>query len=135
MQFIKKHFIGLTFSIIIFMFILLYAIVLFSPKHDLQKRGFVQCTDNIASDISQCGKGINFCLIKSVLKGTQCDINIIYTGLKDWIKNKQEYPWSNYYFEPELEVIEDNEDLRQFYEENPNIKYEMQRLRSIRNNV
>ncbi|MDR1693997.1 MAG: hypothetical protein LBR70_02230 [Lactobacillaceae bacterium] len=127
MQFIKRHWFGLIVSIVVFVYIFLFIIVLTSPRQDLQKRGFIPCTEQFIADAESC-KG-SWCMFKAVGKNSLCDFGVVGDGFAGWIKGEQSTPWNGYIFEPEIEVMDD--ELRDFYDSNPNIYKDLEKLREL----
>jgi hypothetical protein len=97
---------------------------MFAPHVDSQNRGFVPCTAHMATQVETCHKRKS-CILRAVYDNYVCDGKVILTGFSDWIKGQQPRPWSNYMFEPEILKEEMDEDLKEYYRENPNIDDEM----------
>lgn len=133
MQFIKTHWFGLFVSLITFMFLSVFAVVLIAPHQDEQKRGFVPCTEKMAEELHEC-RGQNFCALESVINNTMCNMKVIGQGVKMWVTGEQSLPWSNYLFEPEIkkpsatEDVETDESLEEYYRSSPDISLEMSEL-------
>ncbi|MBQ8784482.1 MAG: hypothetical protein IJZ59_00370 [Alphaproteobacteria bacterium] len=129
-NFIKYHWFGLIMSLIVGIFMVEFFLILFAPHYDLQKRGFVPCTDAMAEDVANCS-GKSFCVMKAVTKNMVCDTKVIGHGISEWVKGKQSRPWSNYYFIPEYPqaVEEPDEELLKYYEENPDLAEQMAELK------
>jgi len=102
MNFIKNHWFGIIISFIIFVFFLLFVLVLLSPRQDQQRRGFIPCTEVFVEELLQCEKNKVWCLIKSSVSNSWCDIKVIGNGFSMWAEGKQKFPWSNYIFTPDL---------------------------------
>ncbi len=130
MKFVIKHWFGFFVSIVALFCILIFVLVLASPKQDAQKRGFVICTEGFVEDARGCA-GAYGCLIKYVFVHGYCNASVVLGGAKNWVLGKQETPWSNYMFNPEyLENEEIDEELQQFYHENPNLTEQMNVFRN-----
>ena len=114
-------------TLFVVLFFAFFIIVMSSPRQDLQKRGFIQCTEIMAAELHVC-QSKAWCSIKSILKNSFCDSKVITKGFGDWLKGEQKTPWANYIFEAEIEENFE-EALKQFYEENPNVVEEMQKLK------
>ena len=69
-----------------------FFLILFAPHYDLQKRGFVPCTDAMAEDVANCN-GKSFCVMKSVIKNMACDTKVIGHGISEWVKGKAFRSW------------------------------------------
>ena len=44
MTFLKHHWFGLILSLFMLAYLLVFVLVLLSPRYDMQKRGFIPCT-------------------------------------------------------------------------------------------
>lgn len=133
MNFIKHHWFGLLASTFILFSVLVFALVLASPRQDNQKRGFVACTDTLVAELLDCKKEGSICMLKSIIKNSACDAGVITKGFGDWLRGKQTTPWANYIFVPELDVDENSQDevLQEYYENNPQINQEMENLKKL----
>lgn len=130
MNFIKKHWFGLLISIIIFAYAIIFVLVLASPKQDLQKRGFIVCTEEFVFNAYGCEGSM--CLVGAIYKNSACEAKVISKGFVNWIKGEQKTPWSNYLFEPELAVEEEVDvELQEFYDDNPNLIYDIEKLKRL----
>lgn len=71
------------------------------------------------------------CSAKAILSNAWCDAKVVGHGFKAWLDSKQEKPWSNYIFRPELTEDESlfNEHTDLFYKENPNYFWDFQQLK------
>lgn len=72
-----------------------------SPKVDMQKRGFIVCTEQLVSDVAVCKKGSVGCPLKYLWQDMKCNTFVILDGFGAWVKGEQPTPWANYLFEPE----------------------------------
>ena len=133
MSFIRRYWFGLTLSVIVLIFCVLFILVLLSPRQDMQKRGFIPCTEAMAEEIFACEKNKVFCLLSAVIKNSWCDIKIVSKGVKDWAQGQQPTPWANYIFTPKLPTDElFDEDARiEYLKQTPDIEAEMQRLHEL----
>jgi len=120
----KKHWFTILILLIILLFAIFFAIIATSPKQDLQKRGFIPCTEALAENLYNC-KNEKWCAVKAILNNTYCDLKVVAKGIDLWAKGSQPTPWSNYLFSPELYQ---DEEIKKFYQDNPNIDEEMNRL-------
>ena len=136
MNFIKKYWFGSLISLIICCFLILFLLLIISPKQDAKNRGFIKCTQQMIEDIYDCNRKI-WCSIKAIGNNTLCDIGIVVEGITLWIDDKQSYPWSNYIFEPEIteNSFFDEEARQEYLKNNPNVKNEMMRLDKLRKDL
>lgn len=135
MRFIKTHWFGLLISLVVLFFVLVFVLVLFSPRHDVKKRGFIPCTEEMVSDMLSC-ENKNFCMLKVVVKNSFCDSQIIISGVKSWALGQQQTPWANYFFTPEFAPTQEPEaGLQEFYDENPHVTANMEELRKLNQNL
>lgn len=133
MSFIKYHWFGLLTGLIIFFFMVLFILVLLSPRADEQKRGFIPCTENMAEQILACEHNKIACLLKAVVGNSWCDAKVVGRGIKKWVLGEQKTPWSNYIFIPELPADRffDQEARAEYLKQHPDPKAEMQRLHKL----
>ncbi|MCQ2734712.1 MAG: hypothetical protein MJ212_02020 [Alphaproteobacteria bacterium] len=94
---------GLFFVFVIYMTTVMYI----SPRQDLQKRGFIPCTETLVYNITGCKPGQMMCPLECLWQDMQCNVRIVADGFVLWRKGKQERPWSNYLFEPKNVETED----------------------------
>lgn len=136
MNFIKKYWFGSLISLIICCFLILFLLLIISPKQDAKSRGFIKCTQQMIEDIYDCNRKI-WCSIKAIGNNTLCDIGIVVEGITLWIDDKQSYPWSNYIFEPEIteNSFFDEEARQEYLKNNPDVKNEMMRLDKLRKDL
>ena len=136
MRFIKHHWFGLIISLFMLAYLLVFVLVLFAPRYDEQKRGFIPCTEIMAEELIFCDSSA-WCMLKTITKNTWCDTNVVAKGFGQWIKGEQKTPWANYLFEPQLPQqniasdVEPEESLQEFYEQTPDIEASMQNLRKL----
>ena len=118
LDFLKCYWFGLLMSLILLIGFLFFLLVLISPHNDLQKRGFVPCTDALAQNLLSCPKENKYtCSIKHILAHSWCHIEVIGEGFSFWWQGKQATPWSNYIYEPQTSTITDpNDDFYADYE-------------------
>lgn len=133
MNFIKTHWFGLLTGAVIFVFFVMFILILLSPRQDLQRRGFIPCTETMADALLECSDHKISCLVKAVVKNSACDLRVIGRGMKDWASGKQPAPWSNYIFIPELPPQDsfDEEARAEYLKKNPNTKQEMLELKKL----
>lgn len=135
MKFIKQHWFGTLITLIMLFSMLLFLIVIFSPRYDKQQRGFIPCTEAMADELLNCGNK-SFCMLGAILNNSVCDAKIILAGLGDWVKGRQPTPWSNYFFTPDLNADGETEaEVQEFYQDNPNLREDMKRLKQLNENL
>jgi hypothetical protein len=90
----------------------------------------------MVDNMYDCNREI-WCSIKAISNNTFCDFKVILDGFNLWLNDKQDTPWSNYIFEPELpdSSFFDKEDLEEYLKNNPDIKAEMKRLDKLRKDL
>ena len=134
MRFLKHHWFGLILSLFMLTYLLVFVLVLVSPRQDAQKRGFIPCTEAMAEQLISCDNGV-VCMLKTIVKNGWCDAEVIGTGFKKWLRGEQKTPWTNYLFKPEQllpdEDTEIDEGLREFYAQTPDVEASMQNLRRL----
>lgn len=92
--------------------IYMVTMLVLSPKQDLQKRGFIPCTEQFVLNVAECNRGEMVCPLKYLWQDTMCNASVILEGFGSWIKGKQNAPWSNYIFSAEkYEKMEYNGDV------------------------
>lgn len=130
MSFLKRHWFNIFMTLFIFCSMGLTLLVALSPKQDAQNRGFIPCTTELANKVTSCQGGLK-CTTKAILNNVVCDARVVTKGLDNWINDKQEKPWSNYLFEPELSAEEKlfREHTDIFYKENPNYHSDFEQLK------
>ena len=105
-------------------------LVAVSPKQDAKNRGFIPCTTELANKVTSC-QGMLKCTTKAILSNVLCDARVVIKGLNNWINNKQDRPWSNYLFKPELteeeKLLKKHTDI--FYKENQNYHSDFEQLK------
>lgn len=123
----------MTMGIMILCALAYFTIVFISPRYDLQRRGFIPCTEKLADSVEKCGRNNILCTLGAIWTDNMCNISVIWQGLNKWVRGEQSTPWSNYIFEPEIatEPAENNEELQKFYQENPNLYQDMQELKRL----
>ena len=116
LAFLRYYWFGLLISFILLIGFLFFLLILVSPKQDVQKRGFIPCTEALAQNLLSCPQENKYsCGIKHILGNSWCNIKVIGKGWKDWWQGKQARPWSNYIYEPQISVSTDKND--EFYAE------------------
>ena len=128
LKFIKYHWFGLFISIIIGLFLVQFALVLISPHHDAEQRGFAVCAQEMSNQIALCDSQ-KWCILKSIVENTFCDSKIIITGAKSWLAGQQPRPWSNYIFVPTLSIEEPDQDLEEYYQSHPDLTQQIEQLK------
>ncbi len=116
--FVKENWFGLLTSFILLAGFLFFLLILLSPRYDLQRRGFIPCTEALAQGLQSCPQeGKYNCIFTEIMKNSWCDAKVIGSGFKLWLNGKQPAPWSNYIFKPELSDSENvpNEFDAEFY--------------------
>lgn len=114
LAFLKFYWFGLLMSFVLLVGFLFFLLILLSPRYDAQKRGFIPCTKALAQNLLNCPQEHKYsCGIKHILNNTWCDVKVVGQGWKNWWQGKQETPWSNYIFEPEVATPVDEND--EFY--------------------
>ena len=133
MRFIRQHWFGIITGTVIFCFLVMFILVLISPRQDVRKRGFIPCTEAMAEQMLSCSENKLGCMFKAVLKNSWCDLNVIGRGFVLWAKGDQDWPWSNYIFIPELPQDEffDKEAQAEYFKNNPGTVAEMQQLKEL----
>lgn len=127
MQFMKRHWFGLVMSLVILAYVSMFMLILASPKIDLQKRGFIPCTEKFIAEAHTCDGSI--CLLKAVVHNSFCDFSVVGHGFAQWTKGKQPSPWSNYLFVPEIDDI-NREEMKTIYGIDPNSATDMEKLKN-----
>ncbi|MBE6467500.1 MAG: hypothetical protein E7004_02795 [Alphaproteobacteria bacterium] len=136
MNFIKRYWFGGLLASVMGCFLLLFVLLVISPKQDAKKRGFIQCTQEMIDNLISCERKI-WCSTKAIANNTYCDVKIIIQGFDLWLDNKQPKPWSNYIFEPEIEKNSffDEEERAEYLKKYPDVKDEMIRLDKLRKDL
>lgn len=131
MTFIKYHWFGFLVSLFALTYLFVFVLVLLAPRQDIEKRGFIPCTEVMADELLECHQGA-ICMLKAITKNGWCDAKVIGDGIKNWVSGKQKTPWANYLFTPKLEETEEiDEGLQEFYSQNPDINSSMKKLRNL----
>lgn len=92
-----------TFLTLFTLFVIYLTTVLYlAPRNDKLERGFIPCTKELVFALSGCESGHLKCPLKLLWQDMKCNIGVITTGAKSWLKGKQPTPWANYLFEPQL---------------------------------
>lgn len=133
MYFLKQHWFSLLMSIFILCAIAYFAVVFISPRYDIQRRGFVPCTETLADNIETCGQDNIICILGAIGTDNLCNLKVIVWGFKNWMSGEQNTPWSNYIFTPELppndsSASEETEDFQPIDQE---LIQDMQNLKKL----
>ena len=134
MRWFKEYWFGLFMSVFTLIAVLYVTIIFISPRYDIQRRGFIPCTEKLAQNIAACPDGALFCTMQAILNNNLCDMEVIGQGVKNWLNGKQDKPWSNYIFEPELIgglPGNDDPDLEEIYQQHSNFAEEMAKLKQL----
>jgi hypothetical protein len=133
---IKRYWFEVVMILLVTLFLGVVTVLLLSPKQDVDNRGFIPCTKALMDNLFDCDRKI-LCSIKAVLTNTKCEISVIHDGIKLWINDKQDYPWSNYIFEPKLpsSAYIDDEAVKEYLKEHPNVKADMENLHLLRKDL
>lgn len=127
MGFFKHHWFNIILGCLIAVFVIMLFLIIISPKQDAKGRGFVACTQDLLDDLIFCERRIG-CSMKAIAANTWCDVKVITKGAKDWAKGMQQYPWSNYIYEPEKPENQfvDEDARREYLKQYPDTKKEME---------
>ena len=128
MRFIKHHWFGILLSILLLAYLSLFILVMVSPREDLERRGFLKCTDDFVIKAKRC-QNAKRCLIGALLGNNLCYAEVVKDGMEAWVEGSQETPWENYLFDPKLSPKD--EGLQEFYEANPDLLYDMEELKRL----
>lgn len=130
LNFIKRYWFVVFITIFVLLYLVVFLLVLASPRQDDLNRGFIPCTQKMAQEILINEEKSSLKLAKIIIANTYCDTKVVFSGLTDWIKGKQKTPWANYLFEPQVykPIDATDEELLKFYQEHPNINKEMEEL-------
>ena len=79
MTFLKHHWFGLILSLFMLAYLLVFVLVLLSPRYDVQKRGFIPCTETMAEQLIDCDNGA-WCMLKTIVRNGWCDAEVIGGG-------------------------------------------------------
>lgn len=137
-NFLKIHWFGLIASILAFLYLMVFLLVLISPRQDRLNRGFTPCTKQMVSKMFSCSENKAWCMAKAVVQNGWCDTKVVGEGFAKWMSGEQTSPWANYLYVPELEEdenLKDNEPqegLSAYYQENSDIEAQMKYLEAQR---
>lgn len=138
MKFLKTHWFGILLSCWFLLLSLFVVIVILSPHHDAENRGFAYCTHGLIEKIGNC-ENAGLCVAGAILHNTWCDIGIIKQSFVDWLDDKHRYPWSGYIFKPELPVAQsayfDENEIKEYMQEYPDTAQEMEKLKQLRKDM
>ena len=93
---------GLFVAFVMYLTVVMYI----SPRQDMQKRGFIPCTETLVYNITSCEAGKIRCPLKYLWQDIRCNVRVIANGFGQWVKGTQPRPWSNYLFVPVTEETE-----------------------------
>lgn len=91
MTFLKHHWFGLILSLFMLAYLLVFVLVLLSPRYDMQKRGFIPCTEAMAERLIDCDNGA-WCMLKTIVRNGWCDAEVIGGGFRMWLRGEQKRP-------------------------------------------
>lgn len=133
MHFWKKYWFSLLMSIFILCAITYFIVVFISPRYDIQRRGFVPCTEQLADEVEICGQNNILCILAAIGNDNLCNIKVIVKGFSNWLVGEQNTPWSNYIYTPEVpQYTSDNEEEREdFYRAEPELIQDMKNLKKL----
>ena len=133
MRFWKEHWFSLLMSLFLFCAITYFVIVFISPRYDIQRRGFVPCTEELADNVELCGKDNVLCILSAIGTDNLCNLKVIAKGFQNWLDGEQSTPWSNYIFVPELpkNMSDEHEQTEEFYSINQELLQDMQNLKKL----
>lgn len=132
-SFIKEYWFGLLISSILLVGFLFFLLILVSPRYDLQKRGFIPCTEELSQNLQTClNQKAYRCAFGEIMKNSWCDAKVIGSGFKLWLKGEQPAPWSNYIFKPELPEDREADELdAEFYAPENRPELDLLRLQKL----
>lgn len=132
MKFIQKHWFGMLIGFMVLVFCILFILVMLSPRQDMQKRGFIPCTEAMAEQLLSCENKV-FCSLSAIIQNSWCDMKVVGRGVRDWAKGQQATPWENYIYTPEFPTDEffDEQARAAYLSKTPDIEAEMQRLHEL----
>lgn len=132
--FFKEYWFGMLTSLILLVGFLFFLLVLLSPRQDIQKRGFIPCTETLAQNILNCPTDTKYrCIFAEIMQNSWCDIKVIGTGLTSWIQGRQSTPWANYIFRPEVYPADQNRDEldAEFYNSSAHPELDLLKLQQL----
>lgn len=136
MSYIKLHWFGILVSTFVAWVLLVFVLVLFSPRQDLQGRGFIPCTETMADKMLGCEKNKAWCMLGAIVDNSFCDMKVVAKGFGSWITGQQSRPWSNYLFTPEaLDDDFDEQAKSEYLQNNPDIEAEMIELKQLHEEI
>ena len=123
MNYIKQHWFGISVSVFMAYFLLVFIMVAISPRTDIQNRGFIPCSHEQTEKIINCTKNKALCVIHSAVRGNFCYMKVFNLGLWKFLSGKQSRPWSNYLFAQETQQNNEKyqEEINKLLEEDPNL--------------
>ncbi len=96
-------------GLLVFVTVYMVAMLAAAPKNDALNRGFIPCTRDFVTKVSDCGRGELSCMAAGIWQDTKCNLYVIFDGAGAWLRGKQPTPWANYLFEPKSEAEIDTE--------------------------
>ena len=59
MKLVKNYWFGTLIGTLLLGFLILFVLILISPKQDIKNRGFISCTQEMVGDLLECDKQIS----------------------------------------------------------------------------
>ena len=133
MRFLRQYWFSLLMSVFLLCAIAYFAVVFVSPRYDMQHRGFVPCTKQLATNVEACGQGKVLCILGTIGTDNLCNLKVIAKGFKNWLAGEQNAPWSNYIFTPELpqNPSPDEEETEEVYTIDQDLLQDMEKLKKL----
>lgn len=101
----REYWFGFFLGAMVFVALLFVVVVMLAPHNDAKMRGFSPCTVRMAADLNAAGAERDLLgTVASVGKGYACYAAVIAEGASLWLKGMQPSFWSNYMFEPEIDI-------------------------------
>lgn len=136
MSYIKLHWFGILVSTFVAWVLLVFVLVLFSPRQDIQGRGFIPCTETMADKMLGCTENKTWCMLGAIVDNSFCDMKVVAKGFGLWTTRQQARPWSNYLFIPEaLDDDFDEQAQSEYLQTNSDIKAEMAELKQLNEEI
>lgn len=108
-KFMKNYWFEFLLGLCVLVFLLFSIVVATAPHNDAKGRGFTKCTLQMGLELQQTGKLSVMGAVKMVSKGYWCYALVMGEGVKLFVKGEQPAPWSNYLFEEERPMYQDDE--------------------------
>ena len=101
-------FFGFFWTLIFLLVALWVFIISIAPHNDMRMRGFSPCTYEMGAKLSspEFNRSLRSAL-DVVIESHFCYFEVVKVGFMDWLEGKQEKPWDNYFFEPDVWVVPD----------------------------